>query len=299
MLRDVKFLGVVLAVTCLFAAEPGTPAQAKEDASETVVIPNHDDKFPADLNAYIWKPATPGPWPAVIMLHGRAGSYSSLAKGKYDASTLSKRHKFWGEYWAKQGYLAMHVDSFAPRGFPTGFAAGTYKDRPDEVSSTDARPRDVYAALAYLRSRPDVIKDRIGLHGWSHGGMTTLESMGANPIMGKNPTATQPPTPETGFRAAISYYPGCLVKQAKGGYAPYAPVLIFTGTADEEVDPINCDKMVANSPAPEKLELHKYDGAQHGFDDPSTSKQSNGANAAATEDSIARATAYFAKHLKP
>ena len=58
--------------------------------------------------------------PAVVMMHGRAGVYSSLAKGRYDASTLSKRHQQWGRIWAKQGYLAILVDGFGPRGYPSG-----------------------------------------------------------------------------------------------------------------------------------------------------------------------------------
>ena len=57
------------------------------------------------------------------MLHGRAGPYSTnvsdectlVAKGvesACNASTLSKRHQAWGEYWAARGYLALLPDSF-------------------------------------------------------------------------------------------------------------------------------------------------------------------------------------------
>ena len=34
------------------------------------------------------------------------------------------------------------------------------------------RKFDAYGALDYLRGRSDVIADRIGLQGWSNGGMT-------------------------------------------------------------------------------------------------------------------------------
>src|SRR6516164_11178 len=64
------------------------------------------------LVGYVWDPSSPGPHPAVVLLHGRAGPYSSLAKGVYSAETLSKRHKEWGEYWATRGYTALLVDSF-------------------------------------------------------------------------------------------------------------------------------------------------------------------------------------------
>ena len=53
--------------------------------------------------------------PAVVMMHGRAGAYSSLANGNYDAATLSKRHQEWGHLWAAQGYIAILIDGFGPR----------------------------------------------------------------------------------------------------------------------------------------------------------------------------------------
>ena len=43
-------------------------------------------------------------------------------------------------------------------------------DRPAAVSEITVRPLDAYAALKYLRTRPDVKPDRIGIQGWSNGG---------------------------------------------------------------------------------------------------------------------------------
>jgi len=50
------------------------------------------------LIGYVFKPEAPhaARTPAVVMMHGRAGAYSSAAKGTYQASTLSKRHQQWG-----------------------------------------------------------------------------------------------------------------------------------------------------------------------------------------------------------
>jgi dienelactone hydrolase len=126
------------------------------------------------LKGYLFFPTTPGPWPAVVMMHGRAGPYSAAAKGVYDASTLSLRHLQWGRFWAERGYLALHVDSFGPRGYPQGFPIGSYSRRPAEVDEQRVRPLDAYGALAWLRTRDDVIKDRIGLQGWSNGAMAAL-----------------------------------------------------------------------------------------------------------------------------
>ncbi len=96
--------------------------------------------------------------PAVVMMHGRAGPYSINVKdrGPYNASTLSKRHKMWGESWSALGYVAVLVDSFGPRGYPGGFGRHTINERPDAVNEVTVRPLDAYGALAYLRGRSDV-----------------------------------------------------------------------------------------------------------------------------------------------
>ena len=99
---------------------------------ETVAFPSRDGN--TRLIGYLWKPAGSGPFAAVVMLHGRAGSYSSAAKGVFNSSTLTQRHTAWGEFWAERGYLALHVDSFAPRGYAQGFSLHSYKSRPAEVS---------------------------------------------------------------------------------------------------------------------------------------------------------------------
>jgi dienelactone hydrolase len=131
------------------------------------------------LVGYVFKPSASrrGPSPAVILLHGRAGPYSSLAKGRYDASTLTQRHLLWSRHWAGHGAFALLVDSFGPRGFPAGFAAGTHDDRPAQLDEVTVRPLDAYGALKYLASRKDVDVGRIGLQGWSNGGSAVLATM--------------------------------------------------------------------------------------------------------------------------
>lgn len=259
---------------------------------ETVHFQSGDGKTP--LIGYLYRPAGRGPYPAVVLLHGRAGVYSSLAKGIYSAKTLSKRHKFWGEFWASKGYVALLVDSFGPRGHWGGFGRGSYDERPSEVSEQTVRPLDAYGALEFLRKRRDVIGDRIGLQGWSNGGMTTLVTMSSTP------PGISAPTPSTGFRAALAFYPGCGMQAIQGVYVPYAPLHVFVGTADEEVSPQRCKKWEADVRSRSNLiGLTAYDGAEHNFDDPSTSKQNKPANATATADALERAEAFFRRHLQP
>ena len=244
------------------------------------------------LAGYLFEPAGRGPHAAVIMLHGRAGPYSSLAKGVYDATTLSKRHKQWGDFWAERGYIALLVDSFGPRGYPEGFGRGSYENRPPEVSEQTVRPLDAYGALRYLRGRRDVIGDRIGVQGWSNGGMTVLATMSD-----ASPGISQP-TAETGFRAALAEYPGCGMDAVKGPYHSYAPLLLMIASADEEVSPRICEAFAKRArKAGSDLESIVFEGAEHNFDDPGKTKQSNPANRSATEEAMTRAESFFAKHL--
>ena len=62
------------------------------------------------------------------------------------------------------------------------------------------RPLDAYGGLRYLRSRKDVDPARVGVQGWSNGGMTVLVTMS------ENAPGIQNPSRETGFRAALALY---------------------------------------------------------------------------------------------
>jgi dienelactone hydrolase len=152
------------------------------------------------------------------------------------------------------------------------------------------RPLDAYGALAYLRRRPDVAADRIGLQGWSNGGSATLAAMSAAAAARNG----------VGFRAALAFYPACTLKgQFDDGYLPYAPVQVFHGTADEEVSPRRCGELVKRSQADGgAIEIRFYRGATHGFDDPGQKRQSNEANALATSDAVRRSLQFFAEQLQ-
>jgi carboxymethylenebutenolidase len=249
----------------------------------------------AELIGYLFVPAKPKGTrtPAIVMMHGRGGAYSSAAKGRYDASTLSRRHQAWGTLWADEGYVAILVDGFGPRGYPHGFPRFSYDTRPTELSEVTVRPLDAYGALAYLRTRDDVAPDRIGLQGWSNGASATLAAMSTDVPNLKNPT------PATGFRAALAFYPACGLKgKFDAGYRPYAPVRVFMGTADEEVSSRRCADLVDRSIADGgDITIRLYKGAAHGFDDPGRKRQSVAANARAKDDAETRAREFFAQQL--
>ena len=61
------------------------------------------------LVAYLFEPASRGPHPAVVMLHGCGSAYAR-------DGALSARHRMWGELLATDGYVALMLDSFSSRG---------------------------------------------------------------------------------------------------------------------------------------------------------------------------------------
>src|SRR5215831_7689674 len=192
-------LGVAL--VALAPATPPAEAQPQGPPPERVTFMSADGK--TMLVGYLYRPARMSAprAPAVVMMHGRAGAYSSRANGVYDASTLSLRHQAWGNAWADAGYIAVLVDGFGPRGYPAGFGRFSYDSRPAELNEVTIRPLDAYGALKWLRARTDVDPAHIALQGWSNGGSATLATMAATP-----PDGIAPPDGK-GFVAALSFYP--------------------------------------------------------------------------------------------
>lgn len=288
---------VVVHACCIMGALTllAEPHQVQaETLPERVTFPSADGK--TELIGYVFKPSVmpAARVPAVVMMHGRAGAYSSAANGVYDASTLSRRHRMWGRLWADSGYVAILVDAFGPRGYPQGFPRFSYGQRPPQLDEVTVRPLDAYGALAYLRTRADVVPDRIGLQGWSNGASAALAAMSVDaPGIGM-------PTPASGFRAALAFYPACGLKgRFEAGYRPYAPVRVLHGTGDKEVSPRRCGLLAEKTRAlGGAIHIRFYQGATHGFDDPSPKRQRVPANAAAAEDAIDRARRFFAEELE-
>jgi len=198
-----------------------------------------------------------------------------------NATTLSKRHAMWGQYWADHGYVALLPDSFGPRGKASGFGRFSHGDSErDDVNERTVRPLDAEGALAYLRGRKDVAPNRIFLQGWSNGGSTTLNVMIRQ--------GTQP-----GFRAALAFYPGCGRSALLSPAIPAtAPITILAAEEDEEVSPDFCEQLTDRSIGA-SVRLIVYRGASHDFDDPGERRQANADNRAAKADAMARALAIF------
>lgn len=260
---------------------------------ESVSFDSADGKL--TLTGYLYLPDVktwPGPRPAVVMLHGRSGVFSTGAK-KYDATTLASRTVMWGRFWAARGYVGLYVDAFGPRGYHSGFEAGTNNgSRPPEINEITVRPFDAYMGLKYLRGRSDVQKDRVFLQGWSNGGSAALSTMADKTV------GMEKPTIDTGFRAAIAVYPACTPVSKFYGqqFRTYAPTLLLIGTGDEEVSYRNCEKLAQSSRSGD-IEFVGYIGATHSYDTPTRERTAVAANVEAAEDTKRRAEIFFKKFL--
>ncbi|MGJ4949638.1 dienelactone hydrolase family protein [Bradyrhizobium sp. HKCCYLS20291] len=262
-------------------------ASAFAAAPETVYFKSADGQD--EIVGYLFRPTAGGPYPAVVMLHGRAGPYSAndnagctlvarSVTSRCNAATLSKRHQMWGQFWAERGYLALLPDSFGPRGKAHGFGRFTHRDPDrDSVNELTVRPLDAEGALAYLLARGDVVANRVFLQGWSNGGSTTLNVM-----------IRQRARP--GFRAAFAFYPGC-GKEAllESTVTTTTPITLLLGSDDEEVSPDICQHVADRSRAAgTPIDAVLYPGTTHGFDDPGNKQQSVPGNAAAKADAMSR-----------
>src|SRR4029450_690090 len=224
------------------------PTPAAFAAPDTAFFPSADGA--TEIVGYLFKPQTPGPHPAIVMLHRRRGAPPACQPAR-----LSKRPMMWGQYWPERGYLALLSDSFGPRGKAHGFDRFTHDD-PDrvDVNEKTVRPLDAEGALSWLRSQRDVIPHRIFLQGWSNGGSTALNVM------------QRQGAKASGYRAALALYPGCGPKALLAPDAPTsAPVALLLGSDDEEVSPASCQEMARRSiAAGSKIDVVLYPGATHG-----------------------------------
>lgn len=225
------------------------------------------------FHPHLIDPHAKGPFPVVILMHGRAGPYNwGKRRGEVAADNLSARHRAWGLYWAKRGYIAIHVDSFSSRGYSRGFEKGSYFQRPAAVSEISVRPDDALAAYQWALQQPDVKADQIGIQGWSNGGSAVLATV----------LLQNKPSP---FRFAIAFYPGChkirdlLTANPK---ALSTPLLLFCAGEDDEVEPQQCIELFEQLDGPSQFVFYPH--ATHSFDNPWI--QSKSGNKAATEDAF-------------
>ena len=225
------------------------------------------------------KPDGAGPFPAVVVLHDCSGlgPRSSGSPGR------------WARLLVERGYVVLVPDSFSTRGFPNGVCTDASRAR--FQVAPERRVDDALEALAYAKTLPYVDVRHVGVMGGSHGGSTTLATLGR----------------DEGFAAGIALYPRCTV--AGVPYTPSAPLLILAGELDDWTPADECRPLAQQK----GVTLRIYPGAHHAFDSdrpvryvaermnpssPSGRGATTGGNAQAWAAAIEEVNAFFARYLK-
>lgn len=194
-----------------------------------------------EINGFLLRPNGPGPFPAIVALHGCSGLW------KRNGKSLTSRHADWGKRLQKEGYVVLFPDSFGSRGQKS---LCKVKKRPVKHSH---RVGDIQGAADWLAMQPFVDGNKIALLGWSNGGTSLLWSLAPN----KAPVKTE-------FRTAISFYPGCRKVAKKTAWQPRFKPIILMGADDDWTPPGPCQSLARRWDA--RIVLYK--GAYHGFDAP-------------------------------
>jgi len=131
--------------------------------TETVVdVPKSAGIFTVKLETTIYKPAGDGPFPLIVLNHGKArgnAAFQPRARYSEQAAALVAR-----------GYV---VAIPMRQGFSK--SGGAYIGSGCNVESNGLiQAEDVVAALDYMTQQPYVDRNRIVIMGQSHGGLTTL-----------------------------------------------------------------------------------------------------------------------------
>lgn len=199
---------------------------------------------PEIITATVSRPSGTGPFPAVVIMHGCGG--------------LSSQVERWSRWFAERGYVGLVVDSFGPRKVKGDCAPETPEDIP-----VTARLDDAFGALKWLQSQGDVRKDRVGIIGFSQGGVYAMAVVNGPSLERAARRGVKVPDP--GFAAAVGVYPGgcrSLIPQLA-----VRPLLILIGGADDWTPPEYCQQMVDSMKsrgAPTSIVV--YPGAYHYFD---------------------------------
>ena len=186
------------------------------------------------VQSVLYTPSGNGPFPAIMVIHEWWGLNDWV---KEQASKL-----------AGEGYAALAIDLYRGKVAKTADEAHEIMRGVPE----DRAKRDLHAAFAFLASRPNVKKDRIGAIGWCMGGGYSLD------------VALQEPT----LAADVINY-GHLATDAEALKKINAPILGIFGAQDRGIPVADVRKFGETlDNMGKKIEIKIYDDAGHAFENP-------------------------------
>jgi dienelactone hydrolase len=199
---------------------------------------------PKRLDFKLARPKGPGPFPAVVLLHGCSGWHGGNITD-------------WSDWFVENGYVALAIDSFGTRGVTNDCAAGNPARRLGKID----RMGDAFGGLHYLATRKFVAPDRIIAMGFSQGGGITIgvvQGAVLDYFFGDE---------RPRFTAGIAIYPYCGHSAGFGAEPPAAPLLIIGGGQDDWTPPDGCVSWKTKQHRDnDSVEVHIIPDATHGFD---------------------------------
>jgi len=267
-------LGMLMVVAGLLV-ESSLAARA-DSTTHYVSIPPQNvpgSRMPSTaLTAILALPKSQPPYAAVVLLHGCGGGILHPLD--------------WAARLADWGYASIIPDSYTPRGVGRT-CAGPAKQR--AVTPQD-RAGDVISTALWLRTRPEIDGNRIGVVGFSNGGWTAMW------VTQRRYGQLYP-----GFiNVAVSYYGNCAHPEDHGT----VPLLVLVGEADDWDYPAqHCRAFAAQLTPEQPFLLYGYPGVVHEFDDSRAQRiqYSEGHpeqhDAPAAADSFVRTTAFLDRYI--
>ncbi len=250
------FAGYALAAVSAEAAPIVTPADGL--IIEEVLIPNG---APKPLPAYVARPKAPGRHAAIVVVNEIFGIHDYI-------KDICRR-------LARLGYVAIAPDFFYRAGVNLPALTSFDQIRPVVAQATPEQvDGDVRAASGWLKTRPFVKADRIGITGFCWGGGVVWRAAMVDPDI----------------RAGVAWY-GALKPVIARAAELKAPVLGLYGALDQGNPLTDIEAMRAALKAAGKRgsDIHVYPDAQHGFHADYRSSY----NEADAKDGWARMLAFF------
>jgi len=179
--------------------------------------------------------------PAVVLVHGSGGILGSVES--------------WSQELNKIGIATFILDSFTGRGI-----GDTAADQGQ--LGTLATIEDAYRVLALLAKHPRIDPSRIGIMGFSRGGMVALYASVKRFQRMHGPADIE-------FAAYVGFYALCFTTFIDDGEVSDKPIRLFHGSADDYVPVGPCRDYVKRlQKAGKDVQLVEYPGAYHVFDNP-------------------------------
>jgi len=242
---------LALAVSSIAASAFAAPA------GRTVSFPSGSET----ASGYLAAPETAGKKPAIVVIQEWWG-VDDFVKGKAD-------------HFASEGYVALAPDLYRGK-------VATDADTAHQLARglpEDRAIRDLEAAVAYLRTRPDVDPDRIASIGWCMGGGYSLALALAEPKLA----------------GTVLYY-GRLVTDPSAIAGLKVPLLGNFGGQDKGIPPEAVrDFEKKAKEAGKSVDFKIYPDAGHAF---ASSKDPKVFRDADARDADARTEAFFSRVLK-